>query len=483
VREKLVDLHGFRQTQTADSVYWMLHGAGFFHLNYPLPILGTPWSAPFEFPLFQILVAFVVKITTLPIDVTGRLLSLICALALIHPLSILRRFFGLDREVGYIFAILFYSSSQYLYWSRTFLIETFSLLLTIYCVLFYYLYTQRRSSFRLIIFEIFIVLSLLVKITTSLVPIIFIVFLESIRLLKGIRGKTSFVIRDFLPIPAVLISLFVAEKWVNFEDAIKSRGPITSALTSAKLAGWNFGSIHQRVSKDFWLTLLLEKNLLQNSLAIFGLIIGFWLVLKRSKHSTLIVSLACLWLFPMIIFSNLHVVHIYYQTENLIYIIIVSAIVFWEVAKLAGPRQQSVVSSSIMVLAIILNFSVFSHFYLKYESFSSGKSNKLEVANFISQNTLPSSVMIVSGMDWDATASYYAKRYSVLIPDWFPGRFALLQKPDVLIGSNKKIGSLIICQSSNVKDPLTASQTEVLKKQLNLGFAKTIGSCGIYISN
>src|SRR4051812_18667811 len=69
----LADLHSFRQTQTAVSVYWMLHGGPW--LDYWTPVLGAPWSAPFEFPLYQWIVAALVGATGLPIDSAGRLVS------------------------------------------------------------------------------------------------------------------------------------------------------------------------------------------------------------------------------------------------------------------------------------------------------------------------------------------------------------------------------------------------------------------------
>jgi hypothetical protein len=37
----ILDAHGFRQTQTAISVYWMLHEHVF--INYLTPVLTAPW--------------------------------------------------------------------------------------------------------------------------------------------------------------------------------------------------------------------------------------------------------------------------------------------------------------------------------------------------------------------------------------------------------------------------------------------------------
>ena len=69
----LLDAHGFRQTQTAISTYYLLKGSSV--LAYETPVLGPPWSIPFEFPLYQWLVALAVAVLDLNIESAGRLVS------------------------------------------------------------------------------------------------------------------------------------------------------------------------------------------------------------------------------------------------------------------------------------------------------------------------------------------------------------------------------------------------------------------------
>ena len=52
----ILDQHSFRQTQTAISAKYIFDGNIF---NYQTPILGEPYNIPFEFPIYQILVAFI----------------------------------------------------------------------------------------------------------------------------------------------------------------------------------------------------------------------------------------------------------------------------------------------------------------------------------------------------------------------------------------------------------------------------------------
>lgn len=53
----ILDMFSFRQTQTAISVLWMIKEG--HYLNYQTPVLGFPWSIPFEFPLYQWMVLFI----------------------------------------------------------------------------------------------------------------------------------------------------------------------------------------------------------------------------------------------------------------------------------------------------------------------------------------------------------------------------------------------------------------------------------------
>ena len=57
------DAYGWRQTQTALSAYFMLHGGPW--LAYETPLLGPPWRIPHEIPLYQALVVSLVSATGL----------------------------------------------------------------------------------------------------------------------------------------------------------------------------------------------------------------------------------------------------------------------------------------------------------------------------------------------------------------------------------------------------------------------------------
>ena len=65
----ILDMFGFRQAQTAISAYWIAKGGPLF--AYQTPVFGYPWSIPFEFPLYQWLVALLADSSGLSLDQGG----------------------------------------------------------------------------------------------------------------------------------------------------------------------------------------------------------------------------------------------------------------------------------------------------------------------------------------------------------------------------------------------------------------------------
>src|SRR5262249_18342164 len=72
--QPLLDQYAFRQTQTALTSYWLMRGGPIF--AYETPVLGFPWSIPFEFPLYQLLAA-ALSLVGVPLDAAGRIVSFV----------------------------------------------------------------------------------------------------------------------------------------------------------------------------------------------------------------------------------------------------------------------------------------------------------------------------------------------------------------------------------------------------------------------
>ena len=71
----LLDMHSFRQTQTAISAYYMAKDPWMF-FNYITPVLGKPWQIPMEAPIYQWIVARWHNMTAMGLDQSGKLVSI-----------------------------------------------------------------------------------------------------------------------------------------------------------------------------------------------------------------------------------------------------------------------------------------------------------------------------------------------------------------------------------------------------------------------
>ena len=115
IGQPLIDRHEFRQTQTAlTALFFEFDLSGF--LDYETPVLGAPWSIPFEFPFFQFLVAASSKMAGLPLSLTGRLVNIFFGVLCVWPVFEIFHCFGF-RKVAMNYDFIFYP--LYLYWNRT----------------------------------------------------------------------------------------------------------------------------------------------------------------------------------------------------------------------------------------------------------------------------------------------------------------------------------------------------------------------------
>ena len=131
----LSDVHAFRQTQTALTSYWFIHDG--FRLDYETPVVGYPWSIPFEFPIYQFLAATITELTGARLDVVGRLLSFLFLTGCLLPARNVIRKLGLPSLAFYAFVALLFSSPIYLYWGRTFMVETAALFFAVSALPFF----------------------------------------------------------------------------------------------------------------------------------------------------------------------------------------------------------------------------------------------------------------------------------------------------------------------------------------------------------
>ena len=134
----ILDRHEFRQTQTAISTYWIKEAG--FHLNYETPLFGPPWSIPMEFPLYQWLVASTSSILGSGLESSARGVSLFFFFATLPAVYGLCGLINLAPSRRFLVLGVILTSPTYLFWARTFMIETTAL-----CLATWFLYALVRA--------------------------------------------------------------------------------------------------------------------------------------------------------------------------------------------------------------------------------------------------------------------------------------------------------------------------------------------------
>lgn len=436
--QPLIDQHEFRQTQTALTALYLdpsLKGL----LNYETPVLGSPWSIPFEFPLYQLLAYTLSNILPLSLDSSGRLISSLFGLLCIVPAYGLMRLFKIKKVGRYWFFILYFSSPIYLYWNRTFMIESTALFFSLSSLYYYFkirFFSIKKNNnafhfFQYLLFFSTLLLGLLTKVTTA-APVflmisadVFFNILLTFQFIGQAQKATKLprLSKAKLAVCAsILIFAFaILKSWLIHADSLKALNLIGQNLTSEALKDWNFGGLTQRFSKELWLVVVSKRmlNILGFFPAIYIFALQFSTIHSKKNYFSLqnIFSIGCLflWISPLLIFTNLHIVHNYYQCSNQIFLLMaIAASASTALETEHNSFAKNLISFSMCL--IVLGNAVGMRGYLNSSLLSN--SEKITIGQFIQKNTNKDAVIFVVGDDWSSAFSYHSKRRSLTLPRW-----------------------------------------------------------------
>ena len=406
---------------------------------YQTPEFGQPWMVPFEFPLYQGLVAGISHHTSLPLTAVGRMLSGVFLLLALYPIYIIFNKLHLGRSAFFFSAVFLLLSPLYLYWSRTFMIESTAIFFGLSFVALVCLVCSKWSLFIAFCALICGILCALVKATTfpsfgvAACLAAFAIFFGKDSVLTLAR-KTS---RIFIVILGVCICILAALLWTRHADALKSLNPITSHPVSSSLAIWNYGPFEQRFTVEFWQKLVFERAIpeaIGSPILLVLLPIAF--VFAKHYEKMVLVCLVGLFFLPMFLFSNLHIIHSYYQYANSFWLIFALGL---SIALLA-PRMPKWSMFSLALVVISLQLYKFSEEY--YIPTTWRWHAAMDVGKKVDKETPKSSAILVAGDEWSPEVAFYSKRKAIYIPNWVDGYFnvneealvSALEQPEKLLG-------------------------------------------------
>jgi hypothetical protein len=443
----LCDNHSSRQTLTAISTYYTIKDG--FKINYITPVLGKPWTVPLEFPLYQWIVAAVVKISKIPLDQGGRLVSLIFFYLSFIPIYFLLTHFIAKKSHRLISLCLILASPFYIFWSRAFLIESLALFLSLSFLQGVVNSTAKSRSTVLLITCVAGTLAGLTKITTFFIYyLIGLIFYFLIRVCSNswviglpVVSKKKLIGSVFLFGVPVIITLW----YIHFADMQKSLNPIASCFTSSSSTWWYLGRISEKFTLVSWKQILeFSSSLIFYPTKIFIFIYGFIFVLffilaRKYRKEALFCFLA--FLSGPLVFTNLYYRHIYYFYANAVFFL--SSLAFLVVSLLEDNKWKYFTK---LVIFPVLLLTMYSTYFFSYYSIQQKNHLYLQpLIEAIKSHTKESEIILIYGFDWHPEIPYYSQRRALMYHIWTGGifsdsRFKLALKSL----ENEKIGGMVV---------------------------------------
>lgn len=444
--QPLLDMHDFRQTQTAISAYWMTRGGPLW--LYETPLFGPDWRVPFEFPLYQWLVASIAGSgLPLSLDQSGRLVSLTALVACLWPLRVSLRHFGASPELVGIACVLFLAAPIHVFWGRTVMIETLALLLAMGFTAVIQTMVARRDYSLAWAATLLATAAALVKITTffgfaALAGLVVAASIVSDLRSRNVRRAAGLAVAAALPVCVALAALLY---WLDVSDAAKNASPLTAWLSSEQLSGWNHGTIAQRLSSAFWRDTVAGRS----ALDILGYAAWFIPAIfaaslfsrdRRGMAGFYLLSLA-FFLLPMLVFTNLHMIHNYYQVANAVFLVVFAAAAIHFASRGRGPWLAPVLTAACVAAMLVHGWL---HFLPPLRQDMS-QLQSMAIARLIRAEVDRDDIIITAGLNWAATVPYYSQRRALMVlretdlPN-LPSTFPTREKP-----GGAQVGALVQC--------------------------------------
>jgi len=438
----IFDFYGYRQSQTALTAESILHGGPV--LRYETPVLGPPWSIPFEFPLYQLLVALFARTFSTPLDQAGRFVSVFFYYLSFWPLAaILAKLRYRRLQIATALA-LFAASPFYVVVSRFFMIESTALFFSLLYLDQLLGATQSGTagenpgrSRYIAGAAIFGVIAGIVKVTTFAPFFGLGACLAAFSFWKELRAgilQPKLVASVFAF--CLLLPVLATARWTKFADSVKSHNPYGVDLTSKALKSWNFGTLSQRLDPKSYVELLSTLHSVVGStlLAVAVALVAVWLCPRKLPAAGI-----CFLLYAGTIetFFHLYSWHMYYTYASGIFVVAAVAILVGEVQTLPGWRAWL----GVFLLAALLLGCGQRYFSFLYPIQRQNAPGWPKVASILDRTTRSNEIVLVTGLEWNSDLPYQSHRRAIMEADEKSHRF---DQPIANTGA-ENIGAVVAC--------------------------------------
>ena len=405
-----------------------------------------------EFPIYQWLVGLASSAFGASLDATARIVSFGFLAACVLPVRAIVRRLGLSPLVLPLFCVFLFTSPTYVYWGRTFMIETAALFFTVAALRHFvdlsFEPENRRSA---LCFVGFMVLGLLQKITTAL-PVLVVLFGVFAYLRARAPARESGSRALTMLIDALIcfgVPLAIGLVWTLYTDEIKQLNPFGRQLTSAALRSWNLGTLEQRITSPLYRDVIEGRIFHRNLAGKFGLLlIAAALTLRWFTRSAWILWLSlALGLLPLLFFPNLHLVHDYYECGNLIFMLFAAAVALGEL--LARHMRSLPILCIAVVFIVAQNYRSFADYYLSSVQavYTDATETEMAIATVIRAQVPPDRVFVAFDFDWSSSLAYLSERKAFMVSPLFKLAEQARVDPTRVVDA-ATLGAVVACPKS-----------------------------------
>ena len=444
----IIDLHPWRQTHTAISAYEIMRGGPFW--TYRTPILGPPWTAPIELPLYQWMVGTIARGLSADLEIVGRTVAVAfffgMLAALWSGLAILR----VRPRHRPIFVALVVASPLYIFWSRTFMIESTALCFAVAYLAGVHQATRldrllaRRVVWMLIAGGLGAVAGG-VKVTT------FAPWLAAAGLLVLFRWRQARPVRveiATIGLVCFLLPAVAALAWLRFTDHVNAQNPLATHLAWSTVAWHHFGPLSLRLAWRSWYAVPSNHLLGRTRHAVIGSVPVFAaaLALAATKKDRIAQCAACLaiYMLPIAVFMALYLAHVYYSYASGLFLLV--ALGCGIVAGLEGARSLQWTAVLLFGVALGVMSNNYVHGYYADQATDAGADSPLTAR--LRQLTGPDETLLLLGMDLVPQVPYVTKRRAIM--DWEnrgAGDPAMQHEIAALGAEGGRLGAMVVCGS------------------------------------
>lgn len=467
----LVDFWAFRETQTAISTRSLLEDG--FRFDYATPVLGAPWSIPFEFPTYHFVVAALVKVSGLPLEPAGRWVSLAFGYGSFALAGLFVARASGSRAAGIYTAALGSVSPVYIYGSRAFMMESTALFFTLAMLFSVQTFVRRPRWTPLVWLVIAASLSGLTKATT------YVVGLTGVAGLCLLHARSTWALLRANPRRWKLVAAFgfalavsfgLTLLWTWHTDVLKQKNEFAGFITSAALHDWNFGTWAQRLDLKNW-----NRIVGWSGEYVLGTPVA-WLVgvallaagaVRRGFALVLLVTFAT----GSLVFTNLYLQHQHYLYANGIYLVALFGLGLGGLWDSGGWASRC--ATGLLIAPLTATLLIWGYTQNSLPGQTQTNAGVLELAAGIKSSTPPGSAMVVYGYDWDSTLPYYAERYALMDRLNLPATDARMQR--AMARLDRPLGAVVFIGPNRENWPFVLQQLQGLRAGHRRIFSRAIG--------